>query len=161
MSQDYDRFRIWYVEPLRALEQLPDGQGGFVALATSCFLYERYRSAVLSAQGKKANISAMINQLSRDFNVDYSVAEAFWDLIRNGLLHEGMPLQRTHGVPLPRWAFHHLYPVIALEKCNGENWLKVQPWKFMNRVIELWDTNFVLLSQSNSFPWANIGPVPA
>jgi hypothetical protein len=144
MSQDHDRFILWYVEPLRVLEQLHEGQGGFVALATACVLYERYAKAVLSSQGQKADRPGLLVQMEADFGVDRATSEAFWDVMRDGLLHQGMPLQKKQGTEIIR----------------GEKWLKVQPWKFMNRVIALWEANFVLLAQNNSFPWANIGSVP-
>jgi hypothetical protein len=160
MSQDHDRFILWYVEPLRVLEQLHEGQGGFVALATACVLYERYAKAVLSSQGQKADRPGLLVQMEADFGVDRATSEAFWDVMRDGLLHQGMPLQKKQGTELPKWAFHHSYPLMALEIIRGEKWLKVQPWKFMNRVIALWEANFVLLAQNNSFPWANIGSVP-
>ena len=54
MSKDYDYFRSWYYEPLKTLESMPSGQGGFVAVATACFLYERYAVALLKSQGKKS-----------------------------------------------------------------------------------------------------------
>jgi hypothetical protein len=161
MDDDYDRFRIWYVEPLRVLEKIPTGQGGFIALATACFLYERYAVAVLNSQGKKADRLGKVRQLADDFDVDNATAKTFWDVIRDGLLHQGMPMQQKQGKLLPRYALHYLYPVMALENIQGELWLKVQPWKFMNKVLKLWDSNFELIRTSGSFPWANIGLVPA
>lgn len=157
MEEDCDRFKLWYVEPLRALEAMPSGQGGFVALATACFLYERYAAAVLRSQGRKADKAAKVGQLCKDFGVDQATAEAFWNIIRDGILHQGMPLQRKD---LPQWAFHHTYPVMALDSAGGVRFLKVQPWKFMHRVLELWQGNLDLLRASGSFPWAAIRPVP-
>ena len=127
MTEDYDHFRMWYVEPLRALEVMPEGQGGFIALATACFLYERYAAAVLNSQGKKADRSGKLRQLVNDFNVNDATAKAFWNVIRDGLLHQGMPMQQKQGQILPKCAFHHLYPLITLENINEEIWLKVQP----------------------------------
>ena len=134
---------------------MPGGHGGFIALATACFLYERYATAVLSAQGKKADRAAKLIQLVSDFNVDQPTAEAFWDVIRDGLLDQGMPMQIKQGTALPRWAFSQDYPPLALENIGGEMWLKVQPWKFTNKVLSLCDFNFTLLAQSGSFPWAS------
>ena len=161
MTQDHDRFKLWYIDPLHALENMPGGHGGFIALATACFLYERYATAVLSSQGKKADRATKLIQLVSDFDVDQPTAEAFWDVIRDGLLHQGMPMQRKQGTALPRWAFSQDYPPLALENIGGEIWLKVQPWKFTNKVLSLYDSNFTLLAQSGSFPWASIGAVPA
>ncbi|MDP2726833.1 MAG: hypothetical protein Q8P59_04760, partial [Dehalococcoidia bacterium] len=73
---------------------------------------------------------------------------------------QGMPKQGERGKPLPRWAFLHSYPLMSLEVVNGERLLKVQPWKFMNKVLELWDSNLGLIRASGSFPWASIGTVP-
>ncbi len=112
MTKDLDCFILWYVEPLHALEAMPLGQGGFIALATACFLYERYVTAALISQGKKTVKVSKINQLSKDFNVDETTAEVFWKVIRDGMLHQGMPLQ---GKELPPWGFHHTYPAMALD----------------------------------------------
>jgi len=161
MTEDYYHFLQWYVEPLRMLEQLPGGQGGFIALATSCFLYERYVVAVLRSQRKKPDTSAKISQLAYDFGVDCFTAMTFWEVMRDGILHQGMPMRYKQSKILPKWAFHDLYPVMSVEKIDGELWLKVQPWKFMNKVLDLWDANFTLITQSCGFPWANIGSVPS
>lgn len=161
MNEDYDNFRMWFVEPLCALKAMPTGQGGFIALATACFLYERYAVAALKSQGKKANRCGKISCLMNDFNVDNATAKAFWDVIRDGLLHQGMPMQQKLGEILPKWASHDSYPPMALENIKGEKWLKVQPWKIMEKVLSIWELNFDFLRQSGSFPWADIGSVPA
>jgi hypothetical protein len=74
------------------------------------------------------------------------------------MLHQGMPLQVKD---LPAWGFHHTYPAMRLESINGNPFLKVQPWKFSERVLQLWEEHFDLLRSSGSFPWATIGSVPA
>jgi len=124
MTEDYDRYNLWYVQPLRALEAMPGGQGGFIALATACFLYERYAIAILRTQDKKADKTGILEKLSSDFKVNNATAKAFWDVIRDGLLHQGMPMQMKHGKLLPKFAFHHSYPPMALENiCNlGNLW---------------------------------------
>jgi len=157
MSQDYESFKIWYIEPLRKLEEMPSGQGGFIALATSCFLFERYAVAILNSQGKKADRAGKVGQLSKEFSIDIETANTFWNVIRNGMLHQGMPL---HNENLLSCSFHHTYPAIALIKKDGGRILIVQPWKFTDRVLELWINNIHLIKSSGSFPWAAIGPVP-
>jgi hypothetical protein len=154
-------FIQWYVEPLRVLENTPGGHGAFIALATACFLYERYASAVLGERGVKATREAKVAQLGHDFNVDHATAQAFWDVIRDGLLHQGMPLQRKNGASMPKWAFSGPYAPLLLQYIDATAWLKVQPWSFTKRVLDLWEANLSLLARSGSFPWAGIGPVPA
>jgi hypothetical protein len=155
-------FYRWYVEPLEAVKSLPEAKGGFVALAVSCFLYERYAIAVIKSFGAKATKENKIKQLATDFNVDEKIAGYFWDVIRNGLLHAGMPKQKQNDDKLlPRWAFRQnfLHPIELLDY-EGELILKVQPFLFADRVLELWQENLELLKDNDSFPWANIGPLP-
>jgi hypothetical protein len=161
MTQDSELFKLWYVEPVHALEQLPGGHSAFIALATACFLYERYACAVLKARGKRADKEAKLAQLAQDFEVDDATACAFWEVIRDGLLHQGMPKQRNQGAPLPQWAFFGSYPPMALEKIGDRTILKVHPWKFTHRVLDIWQDSLELLAKSDSFPWASIGAVPA
>lgn len=157
-------FEKWYVTPLKVLESIPGGDGGFVALATSCFLYERYATAVFknSPNPTKADRDAKIRQFMIDFEVDEETAEAFWDVIRDGLLHSGMPKQGKHGKQvLPYWAFRHEFPKpVELTEHSGKRVLKIQPWLVMDKVVSLWRRNLALLDQSDSFPWANVIPLP-
>jgi len=37
-----DRFNGWFVEPIEKLKELPEGDGGFLALSAALFLCERY-----------------------------------------------------------------------------------------------------------------------
>ena len=157
-------FNRWYVQPLRVLESIPDGDGGFIALATSCFLYERYVTAVIKSSpgNKRATKDAKISQFAKDFGVDKQTAEYFWQVIRDGLLHEAMPNQRKYGKQtLPTWAFRHDFPrPIELFEYKGQLVLKIQPWLFMKRVILLWQENLDLLEENDSFPWGSIFPLP-
>ena len=64
-------FKRWLAQPLEVLKELPDGDGGFIALATSCFLYERYATATIKAAGGKADISIVrYIQLATDYQKD-------------------------------------------------------------------------------------------
>jgi len=81
-------FEKWYATPLRTLQSIPSGDGGFVALATSCFLHERYATSVIrnSPNPTRVDRDAKFRQFMTDFEVDEDTAEAFWDVIRDGLL---------------------------------------------------------------------------
>jgi hypothetical protein len=155
MYDPKELFNRWYVTPLRMLESLPNGNGGFIALAISCALYERYATAVIEKSGGKATKEAKLQQLMHDFNTDKASAKAFWDTIRDGLVHQAMPLQKKKH---PRWRFEHSYlEPFELVDCreDGRPILEVQPWKFMNAVISLCEKNLSLLMESESFPWGN------
>jgi hypothetical protein len=154
-------FQRWFAQPLEKLKELPDGDGGFIALATSCFLYERYATATIKAAGGTADTDSKIRQLETDFQIDILTAKKFWDVIRNGLLHQGMPKSSDHGnVNLPKWAFHHKFnQPIQMGKINGDDGLLIEPWRFTQRVIQLWQDNLMLIDKNDSFPWANIMPM--
>ena len=146
-------FHRWYVEPIRVLESIPYGDGGFVALATGCFLYERYATAVVKKAGHKANKEAKIKQLMIDFHLDQTTAEVFWTIVRDGMLHEGMPLKKKG---LPRCKLSNFPLPIALEQTTSGAELQIQPWLFARKVTALWQDNLDLLKASHSFPWASI-----
>lgn len=152
-KQHFDR---WYKAPLKMIESLENGDGAFVALAVSCFLYERYCVAYLRSKNTKATDTAKLTQLAADFSISEDTAEAFWKVIRNGFLHQGMGLQKsTASVPLPTWSVSHEFQRIELETAPIAH-LKIQPWLFRDRVFELWDAHPELIDSNASFPWATI-----
>ena len=154
-------FQRWYVDPLRKLQEIPNGDGGFVALSTSCFLYERYAVTVIKGGGGKADRDTKILQFMNDFNTDKPTAEAFWDVIRDGMLHQAMPKTGEFGKKTSMgWAFHgSLTKPVGMGKANGNDILLIEPWLFTERVITLWQANLDLLDKSKSFPWAQIVPI--
>jgi hypothetical protein len=152
-------FNYWFVVPVQHLRSIPNNDGSFVALAISLFLYERYASVMLKQRGMKVNEKNIPKQIVVDFGIDEHVARAFWDVMRNGLLHQGMPKQAEKGrKTLPDWIFHHNqveHPMEVID-INGRRLLSVQPWMVVNKVIELWAENLHLLDQNQSFPWAQV-----
>lgn len=153
-------FARWYREPLRKLKEIPNGDGGFVALIVSCVLYERYAAALLTQQGKKADQVAIVGQLASDFYVCEDTAEMFWDAIRNGLVHGAMPKVRSRdGKRLPRWHMSHDVPRpmwLYRDDQGSPVCLDIQPWLFMDRVLRLWERRRDLIECSPSFPWGQI-----
>jgi hypothetical protein len=145
------------VRPLTSLEQLPDGDGGFVALATCCFLYERYAKAYLKTQQRGATRDALVGQFAADFSVDRDTAEAFWVVIRDGLLHQGMPMQHQSGKKLPDWeASQNFAAPIEFDRGRSSPLLKVQPWLLRDKVFALYRARPELIPLSNSYPWGRI-----
>ena len=155
-------FERWYVRPLRQLQQLPYGDGGFVALATSCFLYERLADA-LKKQGRikgKDRKPFLIDRLIIDFEVDRKTAEAFWFTMRDGLLHGAMPKKATrHEAEIKPWALRFDFPAMQVILSEGQEILVVQPWLFMEKVLGLWQDNIHLLDKVDAFPWAKVVPL--
>ena len=157
-SDSAELFYRWYVVPLKYLETLPNGDGGFVVLATSCFLYERYAKAKLKTDGLKGSTENVIMQLSNDYDTDKETAEAFWRVIRNGFLHQGMPLKNEGGnAVFPNWQTSHVYEIpINLKKEHNNAILQIQPWLFRDKVFDLYQSSPQYIEHNKSFPWAVI-----
>jgi hypothetical protein len=151
-------FRRWYSVPLRELEKLPNGDGGFVVLATSCFLYERYAKAALDSTGTRATDEAMIGQLAADLQSDVDTATQFWDLIRNGFLHQAMPKQKVFGKAAPtRWETNGVFTApFRIATDTSGSVLQIQPWLFRDRVLDLFEGRPDLIARNTSFPWGSI-----
>jgi hypothetical protein len=153
-------FERWFVQPLARLRELPNGDGGFIALATSCFLYERYAVAAIKRSGGKANKEGKIGQFMGDFEVDEGTARQFWDVIRDGILHQGMPkANENDDSSSPNWAFVSINKPVQMGKNNGSDILLVQPWLFTDKVLQLWNENQTLIDQNKIFRWANVVPI--
>ena len=151
-------FAIWFVEPLKTLKSIPGGNGGFIAIATSCFLYERFAKAKLNSQNITANDENFIKQLADDFNTDIKPASLFWTIIRHGILHQGMPMQGSRkDKDLPPWRFNGNFRLpFELVNEQGFDELRIHPWLFTEKVLELCQGNILLLEQNKSFPWAGV-----
>jgi hypothetical protein len=160
-------FKRWFEKPLEAVRRACGADGGFVALGVSCPLYERYVMAIydrhpysevnLEHPRKDENRNRIHRALMKDFDVSEKTAEVFWDVIRNGILHQSMPSQMKHKKPLPKYLLKAKRPR-PIEMCEyeGEDLLMVDHWGFADKVIELWKNNIELIDNIQSFPWANI-----
>lgn len=156
-------FERWFVQPLRQLESIPNGDGAFIALASSCFLYERYIRAKAahilgSKPAGKRFIRERTKQIAADFQVNEDTASAFWNVIRNGLLHFAMPKHLEGTKQSPKWHFHHEYtqPIRLSQWSDGKWYLEIQPWKVMDRVLGICAQNIDLITETQGFPWAVI-----
>ena len=160
MIENNTYFNRWFVQPLTLLRELPFGDGGFVALATSCFLYERYAVAAIMKLGGKANKEGKIGQFMTDFEVDKITATNFWVVIRDGIMHQGMPKTKEQGKrSLPKWMFYNIDKPVKMGMYKGSDTLIVQPWLFTDKVLQLWKDNPYLIDLNESFPWATVVPI--
>lgn len=74
LNKAFDR---WFDRPIKALKKVPNNDGALVALATACFLYERYADAALGSANRKANDKKKIEQLEKDFAISHQDAKTF------------------------------------------------------------------------------------
>ncbi len=154
ISDPKELFRRWYKVPLKILGDytiIPRGDGGWIALATSCFLFERYVSVKHKIESGKSKITKedIYKQIEIDFDTDHNTAKKFWDCVRHGLLHMGMPKQK--GGPI--WEIYDDMPPFKLNDKKDRIFINV--WKFRDRVIEILDNNPGYLKDGD-FPWGHI-----
>jgi hypothetical protein len=77
-------------------------------------------------------------------------------------MHQAMPKAKEFGKhSLPQCMLVDFDKPIWMGKYKGHDCLFVQPWRFKDKVLELWKENMSLLDQSNSFPLANIVRIEA
>ena len=153
-------FELWYIKPLHMLRVFKGegGDGTFIALATCLFLYERYAKTTLKISGKKVKDKELYRQFATDFNTDENTSKIFWNIMRNGILHQAMPKQKENGVDINcEWVISNNYfHLVELENIGARKRLKVNPWRIVDKVISLWENNLSILEQNSSFPWANV-----
>lgn len=149
-------FEMWFVQPVEKLKELPNGAGGFVAFMVGLALYERLISAKLKFKNLSSNEETFKKAMAEDLRLSDKDRSIFWDMLRNGLLHQGMPKIGRTGC-----FFHHSfseYPEFT--QINGKPVICIDPWKFTDRVIKEFLVNPSLINSSESFPLAYISPIP-
>ena len=105
-----ERFEGWFVSPIEKLKELPEGDGGFLALSAALFLCERYYRAKTNTHEKKKS-PLFMKAAAQDMGLSLIDFNRFWQVYRNGMLHQGMPkryidpssnitFRAPHGCPL-------------------------------------------------------------
>jgi hypothetical protein len=152
-----DRFNRWFVKPMDMLQTIPDDDGAFITLMASLVLYERYAKAAAKRGKRKATAAAITDLLMENFDVTDDQARIFWNMIRDGFLHQGMPLQGGRdGKEFPKWIISSGLPEsVAFVKRGGRSVIAINPWEFRDTVVALYRMNPALLDGSPSFPWAS------
>lgn len=143
-------FQKWYVEPINKLKELPDGSGGFVAFMVGLVFYERYIIAKLIIDGEERTEDEIKTTMMKDLKLTQHQQAIFWDMFRNGLLHQGMPKQGKTGYWF-RYSFSGFPEFITQD---GQNYIQINPWKFTDRVLGFFLSNpeYLLASTSYAFP---------
>jgi hypothetical protein len=132
MSTSREHFDSWFVNVLESL--YPTRDAGFVMLMTAFPLLERYlqQRARIPAENEKLNEN-FYNELCRLFPKlrDTRQARDFWQVYRNGVLHQGTFSQRrvSYGA-----ASHDIPESIYIDENKGI--FIVHPVLFAKQVLE-------------------------
>jgi len=152
-----DRFNGWFVKPIEKLKELPEGNGGFAVMMISIPLYERYIIAKLKLDGRSTSEEEIGNEVSVDLGLDDRQRRIFWNMIRNGFMHQALPKAGE-----TKWVASDKYGELPEFKTyQGQIYICLDPWKFANRVLEKFIQDPRLISVSESFPLADVFSVSA
>jgi len=149
-------FYVWFVEPIEKLKELPNGAGGIVAFMVGLALYERLIVAKLRINDQPTDEESIKKTMSEDLLLSDSQRRIFWDMLRNGFLHQAMPKTGTTIC-----MFHDSFTEYPIFKTiDGMPVICINPWKFTDRVISVFLENPNLINSSESYPFVQISPIP-
>jgi hypothetical protein len=152
-----ERFTAWYAKSIEKLKELPEGDGAFAALMIALPLYERYIIAKLKLDGNPTGDEDVRREISNDLNLDDRHRSIFWGMVRTGFMHQAMV---TAGAT--KWLVsHHFSEFPEFRSFEGQEVLCLDPWKFADRVINLFLHDPRLITASDSFPLADVFALPA
>ena len=86
-----ERFDGWFVKPIEKLKELPEGDGGFLALSAALFLCERYYRALTDTLYGKRDDETFKVAAAKDLGLSPEDFNSFWIVYRNGVQHQGTP----------------------------------------------------------------------
>ncbi|MHB1078919.1 MAG: hypothetical protein ACYC67_05920 [Prosthecobacter sp.] len=164
------KFIRWYVRPFNRLKRIRDGDGAYVALSMGFSLCERYYRIKSRTITKHWKTHPFLEAAARDFDCDPHLFQAFWDVFRNGIQHQGAP-KKTYTA---HWLPQKPKPKIRLEWAMGGSLsykpiyiytdkvkrVGVDPWKFTRFVLTKFLQNPHLLERSVSHRFGSDLPQP-
>lgn len=171
--KELDLLKRWFMGPIKSLKKLPNGDGAFAALMISIPLYERCLIASLKKQEKyqdennrddddeiekkkTLNLFLIRSEMSKDLELTEGQQCAFWDMFRNGFMHQAM----VHDGKT-KWRLHDSYEGLPrFVKENGVEYVELNPWKFAERILKKYEDDPDLFSVSKSFPLPEIFELP-
>ncbi|HUN54467.1 MAG TPA: hypothetical protein VMU29_04860 [Smithella sp.] len=156
-----DRFNGWFVEPIYKLKELPESNGGFIALSASLFLCERYYRALTDTLGTRDDETFKI-AAAKDFGLSLDDFKCFWIVYRNGIQHQGTPkkyIDKKNKIKYFFRAADEFNGIPEIYKINAyKREIRINAWKFADFIINKYKTNpdVFLKAVSGTFPEVKI-----
>lgn len=149
MSEDYINFKSWYVDILSSL--FDTREAGLVVFMISLPLAERYfRLKANLSPNDDLNDQFMKHLCTLFPNLkDIPTARQFWNVYRNGFLHQATLSQKTRGgTALPSGSLtHDIQEPVQLE---ADGSFRVHPVKFSQQIIKEIEDNFTIFAGSGT-----------
>lgn len=150
-------FERWFESAIAKLRDLPNGDGGTAGLMVVLPLFERYISILLanekSGRGYYEIMSAELQLADRDR------AKLFWTTFRHGFCHTGMPLGQGDKIKnLPKVLLSGEFGELPRFQSDGQGneFISLDPWKFIDFVLGIYQKDPTLLAQRSDAPLLSI-----
>lgn len=164
-----DRFNQWFANPISEIEH-SSADAAYLVLSVSFSMFERFVKSRMQTEKDALKIRQMDKKAKEAFFFQFSthilgmndekLFENFWDMYRNGIAHFFQP-------KVVEWdgkTFGHLISVhrgfndLPEYYCDpGGSWfIRINPWRWTERVITLWRSRPDLLDVLPQFPLAEI-----
>lgn len=148
MSTNRNHYELWFKRLIQNL--YADGDAGFVILMISIPLLERYLREKSGIHESRTLNDNFYQELVAVFPslLTSSQAEKFWQVYRNGLLHQ-VTLSKAprKGMQVPGGWLNGNAPALHIDS-NGEFW--VDPKKFAETILNKIDSDFSTFEGASS-----------
>ncbi|HRI39984.1 MAG TPA: hypothetical protein PLO50_15620 [Nitrospira sp.] len=148
MSDHFANFKSWYTEVLAKL--YTDRNTGLVVFMISFPLVERYLRQKSGLDPNQDLSNQFMNEFRKIFPVlrDDAMARQFWNVYRNGFLHQAALSRSTRRGALPAGALtHDISDAIKLERDGS---FLVNPVLFSQRIVREIEEDFSTFVGANS-----------
>ncbi|MCX5848348.1 MAG: hypothetical protein NTW65_02720 [Deltaproteobacteria bacterium] len=152
-----ERFNGWFVEPIEKLKELPEGDGGFLALSAALFLCERYYRAFTDTHYGRGDDEPFKIAAAKDFGLSLDDFKCFWMVYRNGVQHQGIPRKYVDSKKVEFiWNISDEFNAIPefYEINTYKREIRLNVWKFADLIIDKFKTNPIVFRKaiSHTFP---------
>jgi hypothetical protein len=153
-----ERFNGWFVKPIDKLKELPEGDGGFLALSAALFLCERYYRALTDTLSGKRDDETFKIAAAKDLGLSLEDFNHFWTVYRNGIQHQGTPKKFIDKNNQIKYFFHisdEFGAIPEIFKINAyKREIRLNVWKFADLIVTKFKTNSTVFQKaiSHTFP---------
>jgi hypothetical protein len=153
-----ERFNGWFVKPIEKLKEIPEGDGGFLALSAALFLCERYYRALTDTLNGKRDDEKFKIAAAKDLGLSLEDFNCFWIVYRNGVQHQGTPKKFIDKKNQIKYFFHisdEFNGIPEIHKINAyKREIRLNVWEFADLIINKFKTNESVFRKavSRTFP---------
>ncbi|KQC10043.1 MAG: hypothetical protein APR62_02235 [Smithella sp. SDB] len=153
-----ERFDGWFIKPIEKLKEMPEGDGGFLALSAALFLCERYYRALTDTLNGKRDDEKFKIAAAKDLGLSLEDFNCFWIVYRNGVQHQGTPKKYIDKKNQIKYFFHiddEFSGIPEIHKINSyKREIRLNVWKFADLIINKFKTNEAVFRKavSRTFP---------